>query len=136
MPESARTPRTPDTPCGQGACCAVRRATRSGDAKAKAFQEADMPKEVKDQEALKKDVMARMKRIEGQVRGIQRMIEEGKECEDILVQVRAVRSALRSATTQIMRRYLLRCNEQAVQSGDVAGQYEKLMKLVSDFIDG
>ncbi|MDO9081777.1 MAG: metal-sensitive transcriptional regulator [Humidesulfovibrio sp.] len=95
-----------------------------------------MAKEVKDQEALKKDVMARMKRIEGQVRGIQRMIEEGKECEDILVQVRAVRSALRAATTQIMRRYLLRCNEQAAQSGDPTVQYEKLMKLVSDFIDG
>jgi len=95
-----------------------------------------MAKEVKDQAALKKDVMARMKRIEGQVRGIQRMIDEGKECEDILVQVRAVRSALRSATTQIMRRYLLCCNEQAVQTGDPNAQYEKLMKLVSDFIDG
>lgn len=95
-----------------------------------------MAKDMKDQEALKKDVMARMKRIEGQVRGIQRMIEEGKECEDILVQVRAVRSALRSATTQIMRRYMLRCSEQAVKSGDAKAQYEKLLKLVSDFIDG
>jgi Uncharacterized protein conserved in bacteria len=95
-----------------------------------------MGKEVKDQAALKKDVMARMKRIEGQVRGIQRMIDEGKECEDILVQVRAVRSALRSATTQILRRYLLRCSEQASQSADPNAQYEKLMKLVSDFIDG
>jgi len=95
-----------------------------------------MAKAIKDQEALKKDVMARMKRIEGQVRGIQRMIEEGKECVDILVQVRAVRSALRSATNQIMRRYLLRCNEAAIQSGDPTAQYEKLMKLVSDYIDG
>jgi len=95
-----------------------------------------MAKEVKDQEALKKDVMARMKRIEGQVRGIQRMIDEGKECEDILVQVRAVRSALRAATTQILRRYLLCCNEKAMRSHEPDQQYEKLMKLVSDFIDG
>ncbi|SNR64875.1 DNA-binding transcriptional regulator, FrmR family [Humidesulfovibrio mexicanus] len=95
-----------------------------------------MVKVQKDQEALKKDIMARMKRIEGQVRGVQRMIDEGKECEDILVQVRAVRSALRSATTQIMRRYLLCCSEQAVKSGDIEGQYERLLKLVSDFIDG
>ncbi len=95
-----------------------------------------MSKLIKDEEALRKDVMARMKRIEGQVRGIQRMIDEGKECEDILVQVRAVRSALRSATNQIMRRYLIRCNEAAVESGDFTAQYEKLMKLVSDFIDG
>jgi len=95
-----------------------------------------MAKDIKDQAALKHDVLARMKRIEGQVRGIQRMIDEGKECADVLVQVRAVRSALRSATTQIMRRYLLRCNEQAIASGDPTAQYEKLMKLVSDFIDG
>jgi len=95
-----------------------------------------MVKEVKDQEAMKKDIMARMKRIEGQVRGIQRMIEEGKECEDILVQVRAARSALRSATTQIMRRYLVCCNEQAMKAGDPKIQHEKLMKLLSDFVDG
>jgi DNA-binding FrmR family transcriptional regulator len=95
-----------------------------------------MGKVIRDEDALKKDVMARMKRIEGQVRGIQRMIDEGKECEDILVQVRAVRSALRSATNQIMRRYLIRCNATALESGDAVAQYEKLMKLVSDFIDG
>lgn len=95
-----------------------------------------MARELKDQEALKHDVLARMKRIEGQVRGIQRMIDEGKECEDVLVQVRAVRSALRAATTQIMRRYLLRCSEKAQTSCDPAAQYEKIMKLVSDFIDG
>jgi DNA-binding FrmR family transcriptional regulator len=95
-----------------------------------------MVKQVKDQEALKKDVLARMKRIEGQVRGIQRMIDEGKECEDILVQVRAVRSALRAATGQIMRRYIMRCQEQSVATGDPVAQYEKLVKLIADFIDG
>ncbi|MBU1041377.1 MAG: metal-sensitive transcriptional regulator [Proteobacteria bacterium] len=95
-----------------------------------------MAKVIKDQEALKKDVAARMKRIEGQVRGIQRMIEEGKECEDILVQVRAVRAALRSATEQIMRRYLMRCQEQASTKGNPVDQYEKLVKLISNYIDG
>lgn len=95
-----------------------------------------MAKEMKDQEALKKDVIARMKRIEGQMRGIQRMIEEGKECEDILVQMRAARSALRAANAQIMRRYLARCNEEAQKSSDPKAQYEKLLKVVSDFIDG
>ena len=99
-------------------------------------QEADVAKELKDQEAIKKDVIARMKRIEGQLRGIQRMIEEGKECEDILVQMRAARSALRSANAQILRRYLARCNDAALKSGDPKEQYEKLLKVVSDFIDG
>ena len=95
-----------------------------------------MAKVIKDQEALKKEVAARMKRIEGQVRGIQRMIEEGKECEDILVQVRAVRAALRSATEQIMRRYLMRCQEQASTKGNPVDHYEKLVKLISNYIDG
>jgi len=105
-------------------------------AKSNGAQEADVAKELKDQDALKKDVIARMKRIEGQLRGIQRMIEEGKECEDILVQMRAARSALRSANAQILRRYLARCNDAAQKSGDPKVQYEKLLKVVSDFIDG
>ena len=95
-----------------------------------------MARKSTDQEELKQDVLARMKRIEGQVRGIQRMVEEGKECEDVLVQVRAVRSALRSATGQIMRRYLMRCQEQSATTGDPVAHYEKLVKLISDFIDG
>ena len=43
---------------------------------------------MEEQDALRKNVLSRMKRIEGQVRGIQKMIESGKECEDILVQDR------------------------------------------------
>lgn len=95
-----------------------------------------MPRKPLDQEGLKLDVLSRMKRIEGQVRGIQHMVEDGKECEDILVQVRAVRSALRAATGQILHRYLLRCNEMAQSGGDPATQYAKLTRIVSNFIDG
>lgn len=129
------------TPCGhgEGCLCVVpepHSECATGEHMHTAQEEAYMVKQVKDQEALKKDVLARMKRIEGQVRGIQRMIDEGKECEDILVQVRAVRSALRSATGQIMRRYLMRCQEQSVATGDPVAQYEKLVKLITDFIDG
>jgi len=136
-------PCAPCTPCGHGEAVGQGEAPEpqedgcdNGKHVFTAREEAYMVKQVKDQEALKKDVLARMKRIEGQVRGIQRMIEEGKECEDILVQVRAVRSALRSATGQIMRRYLIRCQEQSVATGDPVAQYEKLVKLITDFIDG
>jgi CsoR family transcriptional regulator, copper-sensing transcriptional repressor len=136
-------PCVPHTPCGhreaagQGGAPEPRKGgCPNGKHVPTAQEEAYMVKQVKDQEALKKDVLARMKRIEGQVRGIQRMIDEGKECEDILVQVRAVRSALRSATGQIMRRYLMRCQEQSVATGDPVAQYEKLVKLITDFIDG
>lgn len=92
-----------------------------------------------EQERIKKNVLSRMKRIEGQVRGIQRMIDEGKECKDILAQVRAVRSALKSATGQILRRYVIRCHAEALENGSEQAQYEALEKAISvmtDFIDG
>jgi DNA-binding FrmR family transcriptional regulator len=81
-----------------------------------------------------------MKRIEGQVRGIQRMIDEGKECEDILVQVRAVRSALQSANKLILKRYMLRCYTDSVQ-GTQGGHddheaLEKFIKVLTGFLDG
>jgi DNA-binding FrmR family transcriptional regulator len=94
---------------------------------------------MQEQELLKQNVLSRMRRVEGQVRGIQRMIEEGKECKDILVQVRAVRSALRSASGQILKRYLLKCHEEAKagRSDEEAREsMDRLMKVMVDFLDG
>lgn len=89
------------------------------------------------QEIIKKDVLARMKRIEGQVRGIQGMIEAGKECEDILVQVRAARSALQSANKQILKRYMLRCYADELEAGtDEHESLEKFIKVLTGFLDG
>jgi len=93
-----------------------------------------------EQERLKQNVLSRMKRIEGQVRGIQRMIEEGKECEDILVQVRAVRSALQSANKLILKRYMLRCYTETVsdarQGQEDHEALEKFIKVLTGFLDG
>jgi CsoR family transcriptional regulator, copper-sensing transcriptional repressor len=90
-----------------------------------------------EEQALKKNVLSRMKRIEGQVRGIQGMIESGKECQDILVQVRAVRSALQSANKQILTRYLLRCYAESVESGqDPKESLDKFISVVTGFIEG
>ncbi len=90
-----------------------------------------------EQEKIKKNVLSRMKRIEGQIRGIQRMIEGGKECEDILVQVRAVRSALQSANKQILRRYMLRCHVESQEAGEDNGEsLEKLIKVLTGFVEG
>ena len=77
-------------------------------------------------EALKLDVLSRMRRIEGQIRGIQRMVEGGKECEDILVQVKAAKSALQAATKQILKRYMLRCYLKSL-NGDGEGAHERDM---------
>ena len=90
-----------------------------------------------EQEKIKKNVLSRMKRIEGQVRGIQGMIENGKECEDILVQVRAVRSALQSANKLILKRYMLRCYAEAVEGGGSEKEsLEKFIKVLTHFLDG
>lgn len=90
-----------------------------------------------EQEKLKKNVLSRMKRIEGQVRGIQRMIEEGKECEDILVQVRAVRSALQSANKLVLKRYMLRCHVEAIEAGASEQEaMEKYVKVLTSFLEG
>ncbi|XXJ18269.1 metal-sensitive transcriptional regulator [Desulfovibrio caledoniensis] len=90
-----------------------------------------------EEQALKKNVLSRMKRIEGQVRGIQGMIESGKECQDILVQVRAVRSALQSANKLILKRYLLRCYAESVDSGqDAKESLDKFISVVTGFIEG
>jgi DNA-binding FrmR family transcriptional regulator len=93
-----------------------------------------------EQERIKQNVLSRMKRIEGQVRGIQRMIEDGKECEDILVQVRAVRSALQSANKLILKRYMLRCYTEAAkgeeQGLDDHESLENFIKVLTGFLDG
>ncbi len=90
-----------------------------------------------EQEAVKQNVQKRLKRIEGQIRGIQRMIEEGKECEDILVQVRAARSALQSASKLILKRYILRCQIGALQnSSDGHGDpIEKVIDVLAQYVD-
>lgn len=90
-----------------------------------------------EEQAIKKNVLSRMKRIEGQVRGIQGMIESGKECQDILVQVRAVRSALQSANKLILKRYLLKCYAESVENGqDPKDALDKFITVVTGFIEG
>lgn len=98
-----------------------------------------MPDYEQEQEQIKKNVLSRMKRIEGQVRGIQRMIEGGKECEEILVQVRAVRSALQSANKQILKRYLLKCHADNIAKGEGEDGYDKLedvIKVLTSYVEG
>jgi DNA-binding FrmR family transcriptional regulator len=90
-----------------------------------------------EQERLKKNVLSRMKRIEGQVRGIQRMVDEGKECEDILVQVRAVRSALQSANKLILKRYMLRCYAETMEDGEHSPDaLDKFINVLGGFLEG
>lgn len=59
--------------------------------------------------ALEEDIGRRLRRIEGQVRGIQKMLEEGRECEDMLTQTMATRSALDQVGARLMEYHLDRC---------------------------
>lgn len=90
----------------------------------------------REQERLRKNVLARMRRIEGQIRGIQRMIENGEECGDILIQVRAARSALHAASKQVMKRYMVRCHLDAIQNCENPDEpIEKMIDLLTGYLD-
>ncbi len=96
-----------------------------------------MTESMSEEEKIKKNVLSRMKRIEGQVRGIQGMIEAGKECQDILAQVRAVRSALQSANKLILKRYLLMCHAESLEEGaDSQEALDRFIKVMTGFIEG
>lgn len=88
---------------------------------------------------MQQNVISRLKRIEGQVRGLQRMVNEGQECEDILVQVRAVSSALKSTTRQVLKRYVMVCHTRALKAestDDAYKQLEETAKVLNNFLDG
>lgn len=71
----------------------------------------------------KDDYLKRLRRIEGQVRGLQRMVDEDKYCIDILTQVSAVTSALRSVALGLLDDHLGHCVAEAVaEGGDAAEQ--------------
>lgn len=75
-------------------------------------------------------VINRLKRIEGQVRGIARMVEEDRYCIDILTQMQAVKAAFRKAEEEILKTHVGHCVEDAIESGDPEEQRRKLTELV------
>ena len=80
---------------------------------------------------IKASCLKRLKRIEGQVRGLSRMIEEDRYCIDIVTQISAVRAALRRAEEEILRDHVSHCVEHAIASGDRADQRRKIAELMA-----
>lgn len=74
-----------------------------------------------------------MRRIEGQARGIAKMMEEDRYCIDILNQMTAMEAALRSAKSKVLSIHAGHCIEEAVQSGDARDQREKFNELIDLF---
>jgi DNA-binding FrmR family transcriptional regulator len=78
----------------------------------------------------KPDLLARLNRIEGQVRGITRMIEEGRYCIDVLTQINAARAALAKVESEMLKTHLNHCVEGAIVSGDADDQRAKARELI------
>ena len=74
--------------------------------------------------------LARLKRIEGQVQGIQRMVEEEKYCVDILLQLSAVHGALTQVSRLLLGRHIESCVKEALTSGTGADRSRKIEELV------
>jgi len=81
----------------------------------------------------KQAVINRLKRIEGQIRGIQKMIEEDRYCMDILVQISAVQSALKNVGYSITERHIQHCVSDAIKQGDGKESIEELMQVLKQF---
>jgi DNA-binding FrmR family transcriptional regulator len=81
-------------------------------------------------QATKAGVMARLKRIEGQVGGLIRMVDEDRYCVDVLTQINAVRAALHKVEEQILRDHVSHCVAGAFASGDVVDQRHKVEELI------
>jgi len=83
--------------------------------------------------AIKETNRKRLRRIEGQVRGLQRMVEDDRYCPDIMIQISAVQEALRTVGRGLMRNHLRHCVTQAVSRGSARkaeAVYDELMKLI------
>ncbi len=81
-------------------------------------------------ESTKASCIKRLSRIEGQVRGLSRMVEEDRYCIDIITQLSAVRAALRRVEQEVLRDHVRHCVKHAMQSDDVKAQDRKLDELM------
>lgn len=81
----------------------------------------------------KKAIVNRLRRIEGQVRGLQKMVEEDRYCIDILVQISAVQAALKKVGFSVSERHLEHCVTNAVHSGEGKEAIQELMEVMKHF---
>jgi CsoR family transcriptional regulator, copper-sensing transcriptional repressor len=82
--------------------------------------------------AIKDRNLKRLRRIEGQVRGLQKMVEEERYCADVLTQLSSVHEALRGVAREVMRNHLKHCATSAIRTGDETAEqmYDELLELM------
>ena len=81
----------------------------------------------------KATTVSRLNRIEGQVRGLARMVDEDRYCIDIVTQIGAVRAALRKVEEEVLRDHVGHCVEGAIASGNKSQQRRKIVELMNVF---
>jgi CsoR family transcriptional regulator, copper-sensing transcriptional repressor len=81
---------------------------------------------------IKASNLTRLRRIEGQVRGLQKMVDEERYCADVLTQISSVHEALRSVARELMRNHLKHCATAAIRDGDESADamYDELVELM------
>lgn len=82
----------------------------------------------------KEDIIRRLKKIEGQVKGIQRMVDSDKYCVDVLIQVAAVRAAINRVGTIVFEHHSRGCMRNAVEDNDKEAAIDELIRVLSKFI--
>jgi CsoR family transcriptional regulator, copper-sensing transcriptional repressor len=127
----SRRPRTPTVDNRNGGkypprVCCERRARR----RAQARQE---DRNVYGYGPKKKEYQDRLRRIEGQVRGLQRMVDEDQYCIDILTQVNSVRSALKAVAMGLLDEHVRHCVRESIERGEGDEKMEELMSAVARF---
>jgi DNA-binding FrmR family transcriptional regulator len=83
------------------------------------------------QKDIKASVQKRFSRIEGQVRGLSRMVEQDRYCIDIVTQISAVRAALRRVEEEVLKDHVSHCVEHAIASGNKSDQRSKIGELMA-----
>ena len=89
-----------------------------------------MPGYTKDKEA----VQARLRRVEGQIRGLQKMVDEDRYCIDVLTQVNATKAALESVALQLLADHTEHCVTEAIRSGDGKRKVRELNQAVERLV--
>jgi DNA-binding FrmR family transcriptional regulator len=82
------------------------------------------------QKQMKLSCQKRLSRIEGQVRGLAKMVEDDRYCIDIVTQISAVRAALRRVEEEVLRDHVAHCVDHAIASGNAAEQRRKVAELM------
>ncbi|MDH8001292.1 metal-sensing transcriptional repressor [Bacillus cereus] len=91
------------------------------------------PKMVPRTEEEIQNVIKRLKRIEGQVRGVQKMVEDNRYCVDILIQISAINAALNKVGFSLLERHTKHCVAKAINEGNGDESIQELMSVIKQF---